>query len=127
MKLTNQQKQELSKLAKKYKLKLIMLFGSFSNGKNRTGSDFDISVLGENRAIIKKDIKLIEELSRIIRKDIDLSIINSADPLLKYQIAKNCVLLYGKKSDFINFKVRASLEYMDNKKFFDLEYNYILR
>lgn len=127
MRINKKQKQALSKVAQKYKLKLIMLFGSFANGTNKQGSDFDVSILGESRDVAQNDINLIHDLTKALERDIDLSIINIADPLLKFQVAKNCILLFGKQRDFINFKVRATLEYMDNKHFFDLEYKYLLK
>jgi uncharacterized protein len=125
MKITKKQNEKLKNLTKKYDIKLIILFGSFANNTNKIGSDFDIAILGNSIKIAKYDADLIKHLTKILEKDIDLSIINNSDPLLKFEIARGGILIYGSKKDFIVFKTRASLEYMDNKKFFDLEEKYL--
>jgi len=123
--INKQQKQELSKIAKKYKLKLIMLFGSFVNGTNRQRSDFDVAVLGKDKNIIQKDIELINALTKILQKNVDLSIVYNANPLLLEQVSKNAVLLYGSKIDFFNFKLRAFHRYNDYAPYFKMEYEFI--
>lgn len=125
MKIDSKQKQALKKTAEKYGLKLIILFGSFANGTNKPDSDFDVAILAKDRSIAKHDFDLISAITRALERDVDLSIINLADPLLKYEIARNCVLLYGDDDDFIDFKAKAAMQYMDNQPFFVQEFNYI--
>ena len=125
MKVNESQKSALKKLAEKYGLKLIILFGSFANGANKPGSDFDVAILAKDRSIVKHELDLISAVTRALERDVDLSIINLADPLLKYEIARNCVLLFGNEDDFIDFKVKAAAQYMDNQPFFIQEFNYI--
>lgn len=43
MNITNGKKLKIAKIAKKFQLKLIIIFGSFANGKNRANSDLDIA------------------------------------------------------------------------------------
>jgi uncharacterized protein len=113
MKITTEQKQKVNKIAKKYGLKLVLLFGSHASGKTHKKSDLDIAVLG-NRAIdFKKQISLINELSGIFGKEIDLSVINIANPLLLFQISKSSLIIYGDKRDYFKFKLNAFHRYND--------------
>ena len=67
------------------------------------------------------------ELSAILSRDIDLIDLRKADPLLKFQIARDGVALYqaGSAGQFALFQVRAMQEYNDARKFFDLDKEYI--
>ena len=109
MKITNPptggQKLKIAKIAKKFQLKLIIIFGSFANGKFRKDSDLDIAVLGFKEVSFNEQIKLTNELSLIFNKNIDLSVLNRANPLLLFQVSQNPVLLYGSRPDFLKFKL----------------------
>ena len=123
MKLTKIQKKEISKMAKKYGLKLILLFGSFANGKHRQDSDFDIAIMGKGKIDFKNQIKLINSFSQVFKRNIDLSIINCANPLLLFQISKNAKLIYGNEKDFFKFKLYAFHRYNDYAPYFKIEEN----
>lgn len=121
MKISPDQKKKTAKLAKKFQLKLIMIFGSFANGKNRSGSDLDIAVLGFKEISFKKQIILTNELAKIFNKNIDLSVLNKANPLLIFQASKNSILLYGGAKEFLKFKLYAFRLYHDYAPYFALE------
>ncbi len=116
-------KLKIAKIAKKFQLKLIVVFGSFANGKNRKDSDLDIAVLGSRDVSFNKQISLINELSMIFNKNIDLSVLNNANPLLLFQTSKNSVLLYGSRQDFLKFKLYAFKTYNDYAPYFEMEKN----
>jgi uncharacterized protein len=100
-----------------------MVFGSFASGKNRKDSDLDIAVLGLKDIPFSDQIRMINELSIIFCGNIDLSILNRANPLLLFQVSRNSILLYGKKEEFMKFKLYAFNAYNDYAPYFEMEKN----
>ena len=88
---------KISKIAKKFHLKLAIIFGSFANGKNRADSDLDIAVLGLKEVSFKDQVSLTNELLQIFKQNVDLSVLNQANPLLLFQASKNSILLCGSR------------------------------
>ena len=117
------QKLKIAKLARKFQLKLVIIFGSFANGKNREDSDLDIAVLGLKEVSFNEQISLVNELSKILNKNIDLTVLNKANPLLLFQVSKNPILLYGSREDFLKFKLYAFNAYNDYAPYFEMEKN----
>jgi uncharacterized protein len=115
------QKLKIARIAKKFRLKLIIIFGSFANGKNRKDSDLDIAILGLKEVCLKEQISLTNELSKIFNKNIDLSVLNKANPLLLFEANKNSILLFGNKEEFMKFKLRAFNAYNDYAPYFEME------
>ncbi|MFA5961814.1 MAG: nucleotidyltransferase domain-containing protein [Parcubacteria group bacterium] len=121
--LTSEQQIKIAKIAKKFHLKLVILFGSFSSGKNRADSDMDIAVLGLNIASFDDQLCLTNEFSQIFQSNVDLTVINSANPLLSFQISKNAVLLFGSQQEFMKFKLYAFHMFNDYAPYFQMEKN----
>lgn len=121
MKITKNQKLKIAKIAKKFQLKLIVVFGSFANCKQREDSDLDIGVLGLEAISFKQQIDLISELTMVFSKDIDLSVLNRTNPLLLFQVSKNFILLYGSRENFLKFKLYAFKAYHDYAPYFAME------
>jgi predicted nucleotidyltransferase len=129
MKISGKQKNEIEKIAKKYQLELVLLFGSQVSGKVHAKSDIDIAVKlkqERNKLSLEEDLKLIRSLSGIFKSEnIDLSVINHANPLLLKQINQNCQLLFGELRDFYKFRIYAFNRYVDYKKYFELESEFV--
>ena len=123
MELTKEQKEKIRKIAEKYHLKLVLLFGSFANGKHREDSDLDIAVLGSREVFFNEQISLTNGLSLIFNKNIDLSVLNMANPLLLFQASNNSILLYGSRKEFLKFKLYAFNVYNDYAPYFEMEKN----
>lgn len=121
MKVTSIQKLKVIEVAKKFKLKLVIIFGSFANGKNRADSDLDIAVLGSKNVSFDSQIDLIRELSRVFNKEVDLTVLNTANPLLLFQVSKNPILLYGDRGELLKFKLYAFKSYHDYAPYFAME------
>ncbi len=121
MKITREKKQKINKIAKKYGLKLVLLFGSFANGKTHKDSDLDIAIMGGKKIDFEKQIKLANNFSQIFKRDIDLSIINTANPLLLFQISKNARIIFGSELDFYKFRLHAFHRYNDYLPYFKME------
>ena len=123
MKIAKNQKLKIEKIAKKFRLKLVIIFGSFANGKNKEGSDLDIAVLGSRGVSFDEQIGLINGFSIIFNKNVDLSILNNANPLLLFEASKNSILLYGSRAEFAKFKLYAFNVYNDYAPYFEMEKN----
>lgn len=124
MELTKQQKNALSRVAKKYQLQLVLLFGSLATGKARKESDADIAVLAKGEKIINSFsafLKLIEELSGIFKREADLSLLNTANPLLLHKVNQQARLLFGSRKDFMKFRLHAFHRYNDYLPYFEME------
>ena len=84
----------LEDLANKYKLDLILMFGSRVRGNVRPESDMDIAVYGRKILSETEKIQLTHELCNIFRTDdIDLVDLRTASPLLKNEVFKNYKVL----------------------------------
>jgi len=123
MKITKEQKLKVKKIAKKFRLKLVVFFGSFASGKNREDSDLDIAVSGLSEISFSEQIKLVNDFSAVFNKNIDLSVLNKANPLLLFEASKNSILLYGSSEDFAKFKLYAFNAYNDYASYFEMEKN----
>jgi len=84
-------------LAEKYKLELILLFGSRVQGGLHPESDMDIAVYSRQVLSETEKINITYELCNILHTDkIDLVDIKTAPPILKREIFKGYKVLYQK-------------------------------
>lgn len=123
MNLEDIQKEGIKKTAERFRLGLIILFGSAVSEKVHTKSDIDIAVYSDKEGLsLKEYSELIEALSKIFpSKEIDLSFINHADPLFLKKILENCQLLYGPYNHFQQLKIYAFKRYQDHRRYFKME------
>jgi len=123
MLLNNQKiKSEIERLAPKYHLSLVVLFGSQVNNKTHPQSDVDLAFLSREQLRPSDIAKLnFEFSSRLGVKDLELVDLKNAPPLLLKQIAKKSILLYEEEpSLFANFRIYALKRFMEAKKLLDL-------
>ncbi len=117
-----EEKANIEKIAKKYSLKLLLLFGSQANGKNRADSDFDIAYIAKKELSMDEKISLNNEFISLFNCDkIDLTDLKEANALLIYEISQNCKMLFGDDEDLANFKIFAFKNYIDHIPLFELE------
>lgn len=109
---------ELKKIAKKFNLRFIVLFGSAATKKTHKESDIDIAVYPEKKLPFKKEVELRYELSSLFQREIDMSFFDRAPPLLLGQIARYGKLLAGDKKIYQNFRIQAVKEYLDFEPYF---------
>src|SRR3989338_11442758 len=130
MKFTKSQQEQLAKFAKKNSLRHIILFGSQAKkGKAviRTDSDFDIAVLTMPEKNISNFDNYSSVLSGLVKilgipdHQIDLTNLNEANILLRYEVTSKGKLLYGDADEYENYKGFAFRDYIDAKPLFDLE------
>lgn len=105
-------KPVIAKVAEKYKLDFVVIFGSQATGRTHPKSDVDIGVIG------KKDfdiLSLMSDLDKALKRDdvqvVDLSM---ASPTLMYAIVAEGKLLYEReRAMFINWRFYAMKVWMD--------------
>lgn len=131
MKITREQKQKVNKIAKKYGLELVLLFGSFASGKKHKDSDYDIAVLTEenkNISDIKNYTDVLFFLSKVLEipsQKMDLTNLNNANPLLRYEITMKGKLVFGDKNLFDEYRAWSFRNYIDSQPLFNLEHHLI--
>lgn len=117
-------KSLLKKIAQKYNLKLILIFGSQVEDKIHPNSDLDIAVLPKDNRIfgLGKYTSLIFDLKRVFpKKEIDLTFINKATPLLLKKISDTALLLFGDQRTFVEFRLKAFKYFQDYLPYFKIE------
>ena len=112
---------KFKKIAQKFNLKLIILFGSLAKNIANTYSDADIAVLQKKKLSLKNELLLRKEFFNIFKKEIDLVFLQSLGPLMLGQIAKDGKLLYGDEKEFKNFKIYAAKTRIDFEPYFKLQ------
>lgn len=113
----------LNKIAKKYAIRLIIIYGSFVHQKKEP-DDIDIAVFSEKKILLEEYGELLHFFSFYFKnssKNIDLVILNNeTPPLLGFQIVKSSKLLWSSRKEFLNWRAKAVKKYMDTEKFREL-------
>ena len=124
-KLVSKKKNELKKLAKKYNLTVLILFGSRNNNTSNKNSDFDFAYFSQ-KPLKENKFKLWSELETIFKK-VDLIELNTTDSIiLRYEIFNEGTCIYeNKEGIFEDLAGNAWIDYQDNKTYFN-EYENIL-
>jgi predicted nucleotidyltransferase len=109
-------RNRLTPIFKDPELRLVLLFGSTVSEKMHEQSDIDLAFLYNNRP--EDIVALTNTVIRLLHSDsVDVVDLKSANPLLKFSIAKNCQILYEKKQGMFNeFYSLAFRMYVDTKK-----------
>lgn len=118
-KIIHMSKDLLDKLVNKYKITLIVLFGSYAEGKVREDSDIDIGIYLEDKISVKEETNLIEDMVHAFKRDnIDLVILNTASPVLRFEVVRNGKLLFERTpGDFLQFKLLSMKRYWEYPRF----------
>jgi len=108
-------KERLAPLYNMEGLELVLLFGSCVSGKLHTKSDIDIAFLSNKPVdILAVTNKAIHLLST---DKVDVVNLKFASPLLKFSLAKRCIILYERYPGLFNsFFSLAFRRYIDTKK-----------
>ena len=123
MELFQEQKEKIKELAKEFNLNLLLIFGSQAANQTLPESDVDFAFLAKKDLSFKDEILLNTKLSALFedKKIIDLVNLRKANPLLKQEVTKNCLLLYGKEEDFFELKAAIFKDYVDHLSLLELE------
>jgi hypothetical protein len=94
-------------------LKLAVLFGSTARGQARKGSDVDLGILLDPDTREARS-KVLVELDRAAGREVDVVYLNEAPPLLRFEIARDGVLIFQRHNDLWGrFKERAIWDWWD--------------
>ena len=106
-------------------IRLVILFGSRAKATPRAapGSDMDVAVLlPQAWTSGEVFLKCLAEFSEIFTDyDLDLVPLNNVDPLFRYEIMRDGVLLYGNVDDFLEYKAFAFRDFGDSEDLRTLE------
>lgn len=103
-------------IIKKFKIKLLVLFGSYGTEYENKNSDLDLAFLSDKNLEKADEYKLLEELIIFYMfPDIDLVNLRKATPGLKLEIAREGRVIYEKEGEFERFQLYASKVYADTK------------
>lgn len=92
-------KQKASIIAKFYKLKLLVYFGSYGTKYYGPNSDIDIAYLSEEPLTPQDKMELLKDLIIAHQKsEIDLVDLQTAEPILRFEVAKDGRVLFEKES-----------------------------
>lgn len=123
--LTEQQRKGLEVMGRSYRLRFVILHGSYAAGKERPGSDLDIALVGEKGISFDKSLAIYGTLDDILgdrkERELDVKTLHKADPLFRYLVVRDGILLYGDITDYNEFKAYAFRDYMDSSDLRELE------
>ncbi len=120
-------KEKLVKYAHDTGLKFVVFFGSQAMGNSGAESDYDVAVFTTK----EKNISSLDNYSNILDflsdalevpdYRIDLTNLNKANPLLRYEVVSSGKLLYGDEDEYAQYQAFAFKDYIDSRPLFDLE------
>jgi predicted nucleotidyltransferase len=92
-------------------VQLAVVFGSAARRRLTRRSDLDVGVLGVSRSRLSA---LAVALSRIAGREVDLIPLDTAPPLLRFEIARDGVLLLERTGNlWSDFRARAMVDWWD--------------
>jgi len=112
---------KLKKVARRYDLDLIVLFGSRAKGRARRSSDVDVAVRALRRRWGDADweLNLAADLAAALESsgELDLVFLNGANPVLLFEVASDGVPVFeAEPAGFAQFRSYAARRYDDNRK-----------
>jgi predicted nucleotidyltransferase len=116
--LTENMKEELEKIRLQHNLRFIILHGSYAKREEHSESDFDIAVLGNQvigfRELLDVHGSLDEVLEGVGIQDLDVKSLDRVDPLFRFLVVRDSILLAGDPHDYNEFKAYAFRDYVDS-------------
>ena len=128
----NQYKPQLTSLFDASDVVLAYLFGSEAKGTANRESDIDIAVLLSDQIpqaeYGQRVVDLNTELIGIFQRDaIDVALLNTAPPLLAFQVVRHGVVIYDPHHRYVSFYIDAFNQYADTQPLRDLQWQYYLK
>ena len=124
-KLSKTEKDRLSKIGKKFNLRFVVLHGSYAKGTPQKGSDLDIALVRDRRIDFDEFLGIQADLACGLgdnrERELDLKTLYDIDPLFRYLVTRDGVLLYGNTTDYDEFRAYAFRDYMDSAELRKLE------
>ncbi len=120
--LDSTQKEKVEKIAQKNNLKFVILYGSQARQRSRPDSDLDLAILGEKEIGFKEILLLFNQFSELFSgQELDVKSLHHIDALFRYLVVRDGILLYGNKTDYLEFKAYAFRDYTESASLFRLQ------
>lgn len=116
--------ENLEQICSELEIRLLILFGSRATRRLKPSaeSDLDLAVLFQPGRDLKQIGQCWTKLSDIFEGQVlDLAVLNSADPLFRYEVLRDGILLYGDEDDFLEYKAFAFRDFVDSQDLRNLE------
>lgn len=113
-------KKHIATIGKQYDLLFVVLFGSRARKQTHTASDLDIAVMVKQTPDEALFGKLFVAFSTLFpHETVDIRFLNNADPLFRFQVTKDGILLYGDEQQYTAYRLFAHKSYIDDgRKYF---------
>lgn len=110
-------KPHIAKLAEKYGLTMVVLFGSQATGHTHKKSDVDVGYLASRDFDYAEQYAITEALMQLFRHpDVELVNLDKVSPELKKQVADHAIILFDKTGSLFDiFSIHANRLYMETK------------
>lgn len=94
--------------------RLVVLFGSAAQGRMRDHSDVDIGWIPADADLsLGDELTFQANLTAAAGREVDLLRLDQASTILRYDVARDGILLAGPRSEFVRFRAEAIGEYLD--------------
>lgn len=122
-------KNKISEIAKRYKLTLVVLFGSQATGFTHKDSDVDVAYRSSSKLSFDDEVLLNTKFTELFGNDkVSLVNLKTAPPLLLKQIVTNGRALYEESRHlFTELFIYALRVYEEAESIFDLRRHYLSR
>lgn len=120
--LTEEHKRQIAKIGKKYNLDMIVLYGSYAKKTANIKSDLDLAIYRQNGISPDEYFSIYMEISHFLKGfDTDVKALQDTNPLFRFFVTNDGVLLYGDQLLFAEIKANAYQAYQDSYSLFELE------
>ena len=110
-------KQVAEKIAARFQLSLLVLFGSQASGITHPRSDIDIGVMSDHRLRPRELAEISFQLTQILKlPDIEVADLKTLPPLMLKNIAEQSILLYENEPNLYDrFNIYGLKRHMEAK------------
>ena len=117
----------LRELAQRFRLRLILQFGSTVTGSTHDRSDLDLAVKLDSADVSLQTVLEMQEALQMQfpGREVDLAILNRADPLFLRKIVESCRVLFGTPQDLVRLRLYAFKTYQDFRPYLELERRHV--
>lgn len=118
-------KEKIEEIAKKYNLKLLLLFGSRVSGKTHKFSDYDFGYVATEKLDYAEKYELEQELKRAgeIKDELEAVDLENISSLMKYRVLRNNKILCEKSGAYSEYFARSLRDYFESGRLFELQKN----
>jgi predicted nucleotidyltransferase len=129
MVITEQMRENIAEIARRYGIALFVLFGSQATGQTHKKSDADIAYSSLQPLLLQRENRMAVELHEIFRMSrVDIVNLSAAGPLLLKQVTEAGIPLFEAKPSLFNeLYLYAKKVYREARPLFELRRRYVLR